>query len=422
MDAHDELKVRPPGEIANGLDDPVEHARKGVGAVEDLGVPENVRESRNGRLGEVDAVLGGERIELLLRSLLIADPVLGARAAGRHIVVERRLQPAVPAQRRPDVDRLGHEREMVGVVMAEDEAAGAIGDVPGDDPGIVLAGQLDDQPLGHVDAVMRHADIVALGLEQPVDGGRRDQGRGQIAPPDGIGVGLAVQRPAGEIAQRPGPGVHADADAQMFMGVELGLRQVVCELAERLALGRRDEASERLQRQPHIPPHGGGRLVTGAAERPCRTVRDEMVVIRPPVHLTAQAGGQDPVAQESVDPCLAQGQRDRERAVEGVGDEVRADAGGDQHLRSIGSLARRGPAVGVGPHERAPVGQAAETAPELHVQEADGPHERFRLQGVAQGNGSKGADWRRKLPRNRRQFKTLALGPVDIHVVDVHRP
>ena len=65
--------------------------------------------------------------------------------------------------------------------MAEDEAAGAIGGVPGDEPHARLMRSGGDQSLRHVDAVMADHHVVASLRDELPHGEESEAGRLEIA-------------------------------------------------------------------------------------------------------------------------------------------------------------------------------------------------------------------------------------------------
>ena len=183
----EQLQVGPRREVLARLHQPFEHVRKRVGRIVQLRVPRHVGQQADDRLRR-------DRGRPARRSP--AGPASSAggtrssrtalRAGSRGTASARAPAPATSSQVLPVLARLGHQRVVVGVVVAEDEPPLAVGDVPGRDAHALLPRHLADDAPGHVDAVRedrrREADARAAAgaWRTPSAAPTRDSG---AAPP-----------------------------------------------------------------------------------------------------------------------------------------------------------------------------------------------------------------------------------------------
>ena len=162
MNADQELQFRPAREIVDRLDNPIDEARKGVGRVVKLRVPDDIRQHADDRLLEIEPGIARES-QRRPRSVSRGSRSSRARrASGSSDSARFSALPLAPSHVLPDGRRLVHQRVMIGVVVAEDEAVGAIGDEPVHDTHAELAADLADLTLRDVEAVMEDRDIEAV--------------------------------------------------------------------------------------------------------------------------------------------------------------------------------------------------------------------------------------------------------------------
>ena len=129
----------------------------------------------------------GDLADVLDGLLVEPDPVARSGQPAREVVHDLASPgPAPRASSSHAACRLGEHRVVVGVVVAEDEAALAVGDVPGHDRHRGVPARLGDHALRHVDAVVEAGALDALAGEQIPHRSRRQQRRFEEAAERGF--------------------------------------------------------------------------------------------------------------------------------------------------------------------------------------------------------------------------------------------
>ena len=176
--ADEQLQIRPRGEVLARLHEPLEHVGKRIRRIVKLRVPRHVRQQPDDRLRRIEAELTRDRRCILQRGPVKHNPVehpfAPAAKVLHQLAILRRRQLLVL----PVLARLGHQRVMVRVVVAEDEPALAVRHVPGRDVHALLPRHFADDPPRHVDAVREDRRRKADRSDQAPGGERR-----QRAPP-----------------------------------------------------------------------------------------------------------------------------------------------------------------------------------------------------------------------------------------------
>ncbi len=199
--------------VLDGLDQPVQHVGEGVGLVVELRVPDDAGEQGDIGLGRIASGLDQHRGDVLLGRVVEPDPVVGPRAAAPQVGADVAGQLRRHVQGVPVLHRLVQHGEVVALVVREDEGMLAVGGVVGDHPHAHRPGHLGDHPLGDVDAVVDHQDVVLALLQQAADAADGPEPRLEIDAQHLLAERLVLQVAPGEVTQGAGPGVVAHRQA-----------------------------------------------------------------------------------------------------------------------------------------------------------------------------------------------------------------
>src|SRR5215475_5724852 len=181
MHANRELHIVAVGKVSDRPEHPLDLALERALPVVELGVPYDRGVEGDDWLCRIepdrrDDIAGFGRV-----GGMKCDPVLRSLFAIVEIADELPTLVVIEIQVLPHRVRLGEHGAVISLAMAENEAARAIGWVPGDEADARLPRRLGNQRLWHVDAMMADDHIVALARKQPAHGEKRQARRLKIA-------------------------------------------------------------------------------------------------------------------------------------------------------------------------------------------------------------------------------------------------
>ena len=268
-----------------------------------------------------------------MRLLHEANPVVRAVGAAFEVVHQHRLGLRRQREIFPAVHRLGHQRVVIRVAVAENEALLAIRDRPVHHARAEPARRLADETLRHVDAVVENDDVEFVPLNEPAHGEHGEQRGLEVTAQHRLRVRFAVEIAAGKKPQRARERVFAHGHAVELVSTDVGNQNI---LRNPLRLGEfiaRHRLAVTVDRQiPRLVVHLA-RSEASVAET-TRAARDEIGV---PIHAAMraeQAGGKKFVAQQKMDVRAAQRERDGEHPLDGRDAGMTAGACRDKHARS----------------------------------------------------------------------------------------
>ncbi len=327
----EQLQIGAGGEVLARPHQPFQHVRKRVGGIVELRVPRHVGEQSDHRLRRVEADARGELLRVVLARAVEHDPVEQPLAPARQVLHQLALLLLRQHQVLPVRARLGHERVVVGVVVAEDEAPLPVGHVPRGHPHALAARHLADEPPGHVDAVGEDGGDEADAAQQARGGRRGEERRLEVAPQHRLAVRLGVERSGREEAQRAGVGVLADRHPVAHVAGNRLARHRRRQLPRRVPVVRVEPVAVAVDRQTERAVDALGRPQTVGAEIGLRPAAHERRHVRVQRRFALGARRQRRVAQQRVHLGAAERERRRERALERHRVGVGADGRGHQH-------------------------------------------------------------------------------------------
>ena len=221
-----------------------------------------------------------------------------------------KLSQGKPSQLR---NRLVEQRVVVGVAVAENEAALPVGHVPVDDAHAPRSTDLADHPLRRVDAVIEDRHVEAFALEEAVDGKRGQQCPLEVTPGDHFPVRLVLQVAGREVSQCTGKRVLADGNAVKAEGSGYRMRQLGGELARLCPISLADERAEGVPGQFERLKQITAGVDAAVAEQLRKLIPQKHGRVRHFGVLGAKARRQQLVAQQRVNLRSAKREGDRQQ-------------------------------------------------------------------------------------------------------------